>query len=97
MQRLKIPKGEDKRDIWERVIVPSIRMNYTNMKCNLNNDIKSIYLSMMKCVYYYAFVDVFYTNKRLAHPLFEYTQRTPSWCVQMSWERGSRHILNLLD
>ncbi len=50
MQRLKIPKGADKRDIWERVIVPPIRMKYTNMKCNLNNNIKLIYLSMMKCV-----------------------------------------------
>ncbi len=50
MQKLKIPKGADKRDIWERVIVPSIRMKYTNMKCNLNNNIKAIYRSMMKCV-----------------------------------------------
>ncbi len=50
MQKLKIPKGLDKRDNWERVIVPSIRMKYSNMKCNLNNDIKLIYLSMMKCV-----------------------------------------------
>jgi hypothetical protein len=50
MQKLKIPEGADKRDIWERVIVPSIRMKYTNLKCNLNIDIKSIYLSMMKCV-----------------------------------------------
>ncbi len=50
MQTLKIPEGADKRDIWERVIVPSIRMKYTNLKCNLNNSIKSIYLSMMKCV-----------------------------------------------
>jgi hypothetical protein len=50
MQRLKIPEGVDKRDIWERVIVLSIRMKYTNMKCNLNNDIKLVYLSMMKCV-----------------------------------------------
>jgi hypothetical protein len=40
----------DKRDIWEGVIVLSIRMKYTNMKCNLNNNIKAIYLSMMKCV-----------------------------------------------
>ncbi len=48
--KMKIPKGADKRDIWEMVIVPSIRMKYTNMKCNLNNDIKLIYLSMMKCV-----------------------------------------------
>jgi hypothetical protein len=50
MQKLKIPEGANKRDIWERVIVPSIRMKYSNLKCNLNNDIKSIYLSMMKCV-----------------------------------------------
>jgi hypothetical protein len=50
MQRLKILKGVDKRDIWERVIILSIKMKYTNMKCNLNNDIKLIYLSMMKCV-----------------------------------------------
>ncbi len=50
MQKLKIPKRADKRDIWERVIVPSIRMKYSNMKCNLNNDIKSIFLSMMKYV-----------------------------------------------
>ncbi len=50
MQKLKIPEGADKRDIWERVIVPSMRMKYTNMKCNLNNDIKLIYLSMMKYV-----------------------------------------------
>jgi hypothetical protein len=50
MQKLKILEGADKRDIWERVIVPSIRMKYTNLKCNLNNDIKLIYLSMMKCV-----------------------------------------------
>jgi hypothetical protein len=50
MQKLKIPKGAYKWDIWERVIVPSIRMKYTNLKCNLNNNIKSIYLSMMKCI-----------------------------------------------
>ncbi len=50
MQKLKFPKGADKRDIWERVIVSSIRMKYTNLKCNLNNDIKLIYLSMMNCV-----------------------------------------------
>ncbi len=50
MQKVKIHEGVDKRDIWERVIVPSIRMKYTYLKCNLNNNIKSIYLSMMKCV-----------------------------------------------
>jgi hypothetical protein len=50
MQKLKILEGADKRDIWERVIVLSIRIKYTSMKCNLKNDIKEIYLSMMKCV-----------------------------------------------
>ena len=50
MQKLKIPEGADKRDVWERVIVPSIRMKYTNLKCSLNNNIKLICLSMMKCV-----------------------------------------------
>ena len=46
-QHLKIPEGADERDIWERVIVPSISRKYMNMKCNLNNEIKTIYLSMM--------------------------------------------------
>jgi hypothetical protein len=35
-----------KRDIWERDIVPSIMRKYQNMKYNLNNDIKSIYMSI---------------------------------------------------
>jgi hypothetical protein len=47
MQKLKIPEGADKRDILEKVAVPSIRMKYSDMKCNLNNNIKSIHLSMI--------------------------------------------------
>ncbi len=50
MQHLMIPEGADERDIWERVIVPSVSRKYQNMKCNLNNEIKSIYLSMMDLV-----------------------------------------------
>ena len=46
MRHLKIPEGADERDIWERVIVPSISRKYMNMKCNLNNEIKAIYMSM---------------------------------------------------
>ncbi len=38
----------DNRDMWDRVIVHSISRKYQNMKCNLNNNIKSIYLSMKK-------------------------------------------------
>ncbi len=50
MQKKKIPEGADKRDIWERVVVPSIRMKYSNMKCNLNNNIKSIYEYDEMCI-----------------------------------------------
>ncbi len=50
MCHLMIPEGADKRDIWERVIVTLIMRKYQNMKCNLNNDIKSIYMSMMTCL-----------------------------------------------
>jgi hypothetical protein len=50
MRHLMIPEGANKRDIWERVIVPLIMRKYQNMKCNLNNDIKSIYMSMMTCL-----------------------------------------------
>ncbi len=45
-QNLKIPEGADNRDIWDRVIVPYIWMMYINMKWNLNNEIKGIYVSM---------------------------------------------------
>jgi hypothetical protein len=40
MRHLMIPEGDDKRDIWERVIAPLIMRRYQNMKCNRNNDIK---------------------------------------------------------
>ena len=32
---LKIPEGADKKDIWKRVIVPSVMRKYQHMKCNL--------------------------------------------------------------
>ena len=50
MHHLRIPKGADERDIWERVIVPSVMRKYQHMKCNLNNDLKSIYMSMIPCL-----------------------------------------------
>jgi hypothetical protein len=46
MKHLLIPKGSDPKEIWGRVIVPSIRDKYQSLKCNMNNKIKSIYLSM---------------------------------------------------
>ena len=47
LRRLSLPEGSDREDIWERVIVPSIQMKYINIKGNMNNDLKRIYLSMM--------------------------------------------------
>jgi hypothetical protein len=52
MKHLSIPEGSDKRDIWERVIVPSIRDKYQSMRCNMNNKIKSVYLSMRNVLVY---------------------------------------------
>ena len=46
MKTLKPPMGADKRDIWERVMVPTIMKKYQHMKCNLNNEIKKVYLGM---------------------------------------------------
>ncbi len=46
-QNLNIPEGANDRDnIWDRVIDPSKWMKYINKKCNLNNEIKRIYMSM---------------------------------------------------
>jgi hypothetical protein len=46
LRRLSLPEGSDREDIWERVIVPSIQMKYINIKGNMNNDLKKIYISM---------------------------------------------------
>ena len=48
-------------DIWERVIVPLIKMKHINIKRNMNNDLKKLYLSMM----YFVMCDLitgFYLN-----------------------------------
>jgi len=50
MCHLKIPEGADKKDIWDRVIVPSVMRKYQTMKCNLNNDIKLLYMSTAICL-----------------------------------------------
>jgi hypothetical protein len=55
MRHLKIPEGSEKSDIWERVIVPSIKMKYVNMKGNMNNDSKRIYESRKNTLLHYQF------------------------------------------
>jgi hypothetical protein len=39
MKHLSIPEGLNPREIWGRVIVPSIRDKFQSMKCNMNNKI----------------------------------------------------------
>jgi hypothetical protein len=50
MRHLKVSEGANKNDIWDRVIVPSVMRKYQHMKCNLNNDIRSLYMSMKTCL-----------------------------------------------
>jgi len=57
MKLLSIPEGSDKREIWSRVIVPSIRYKYQSMKCNMNNKIKNIDMSM-RIIFEYATKDI---------------------------------------
>ena len=88
MQNLKIPEGAKEEDIWERVIVPLIRMNYINTKGNMNNDIKKIYESMT-VVLHTSFVKNSFLLTNLLHTLLIIlTQAIPSLCCQMSWQRG---------
>jgi hypothetical protein len=51
LRRLSLPEASDREDIWIRVIVPSIQMKYINIKGNMNNDLKNIYMSVY-CVMY---------------------------------------------
>jgi hypothetical protein len=60
-QNLSIPEETNNRDIWDRVIVPSIRMKYINTKWNLNNKIKGIYMSM-RFVLVYLLCYFIFTN-----------------------------------
>ena len=46
--KLSLPEGSEADDVWERVIVPTIQLKYINLKGNMNNDLKRIYLNM-KC------------------------------------------------
>jgi hypothetical protein len=47
LHNLLLPEGSETDDIWESLIVPLIQMKYVNMKGNMNNDLKNIYLSMI--------------------------------------------------
>ena len=50
MRNLSFPERSDPMDIWNRVVVPSIREKYQSMRCNMTTRIKGIYLSMMICI-----------------------------------------------
>ncbi len=44
-QKVAIPERANYKCLWERVVVPTIRLKYINMKCNLNNEIKKTHTS----------------------------------------------------
>jgi hypothetical protein len=44
-QNLAMSEGVNYETLWERVVVPTIRLKYINIKCNLNNEIKDAYRS----------------------------------------------------
>jgi hypothetical protein len=71
-----IPEGADKEDIWERVIVPSVVRKYQHMKCNLNNDIKSLYMSTIT-----------YLCESTATVLLNYTDIYGILCLNTTEER----------
>jgi hypothetical protein len=50
MKNLSIPERSNPMDIWNRVIVPSIREKYLSMRCNMTTKIKGIYQSMKICI-----------------------------------------------
>ncbi len=66
---LKIPEGADYPDIWERVIVPSICLKYTNMRCNINNDVRSAYKSeyLILCIYLLLITNTYLINDCILH------------------------------
>jgi hypothetical protein len=88
MQNLKIPEGAKEEDIWERLIVLSIRMKYINITGNMNNNTKKINESMT-VVLHTSFVNNSFLLTNLLHILLiTLTQAIPSLCFQMSWQRG---------
>ena len=42
-KRMKMNSMNTYEDLWERVCVPTIRLKYQTLRCNLNNAIKQIY------------------------------------------------------
>jgi hypothetical protein len=80
MCHLKITEGADKKDIWERVIVPSVMRKYQHMKCNLNNNIKLLYMSTKTCLSESTVADlVNYTDIYFILCLINACKRTKVW------------------
>jgi len=74
MKHLSIPEGSNPKKIWDRVIVPSIIDKYQSMKCNMNNKVKSIYLSM-RCLLELAhtlLIVIAFTNRVCCDDLYLY-------------------------
>jgi hypothetical protein len=81
MRHLKISEGANKKDIW---IVPSVIRKYQTMKCNLNNDIKSLYMSTTTCLCESIFaVLVNYTDIYFILCLINAGERTKVWLDEL--------------
>jgi len=39
-----VPSGRDKKDIWERVIAPTVANKYATMRCNINNAVRTAFI-----------------------------------------------------
>ena len=44
-KQIKILEHADYREIWDIVIFPSMRLKYTNLRCNINSDVRNAYKS----------------------------------------------------
>ncbi len=42
-KKMRLAEGVDCRELWERVICPTIQMKYVSIRCNLNNKVCKIY------------------------------------------------------
>ena len=53
-----IPAGATKVDMWNRVVAQMIAKKYTNMRCNINNEVKKAFKGESICIVY--FLDYIY-------------------------------------
>ena len=48
-RKLVLPRGVQWRDVWGRVVAPTIAKKYTDMRCNINNLVRAEYMGNYHC------------------------------------------------